>query len=208
MDTQTMEIIALCACIIGGIIFCFFGNRWLKVIVAIYGFAVGFLVARIILSNLTNLSGVEVLLASAGGGVVGALLFVFLLYFGIFLIGFGGGVLLSLLVIDAFNLNIFEWYVYVPVIIVGSILGSLTLNLRRIFISIFTSFIGASALALAIYQLSVGGSLKILEFFSDMNTMHSIYSSTIYLVSLAVLFIIGLIVQLTLTSKNKSQNLK
>jgi hypothetical protein len=204
MDDQIFEILALCACLAAGIVFCFFGNRWLKVILAVYGFFVGFGVGHTLLTNLTALKGIELMLGSAGVGILVALLFVFLLYLGIFLIGFGGGVLLSLLIVDVLNLSVWDWYVYVAILVVGCILGTLTLNLRRIFVSIFTSFIGASMLALGIYRIATGDSTPILSILKDQQVLHSAYSSVIYLVSLAALFFIGLIIQLTVTSRKKT----
>jgi len=132
-------------------------------------------------------------------------LFVLFFYAGIFFIGFGGGVLLCLLIIEVFSLNIFLWYVYIPVIIVGCILGAITLNKRRIFVSIFTAFIGASALAQFVYHLTSNLQLQNLAAYYDPQTMFVAYTNTIYLISLAVLFAAGLVVQLVVTSKKKSK---
>ncbi len=205
MDSQLIEIIALCVCFAAGVVFCFFGNRWIKVILAIYGFAVGFVVAHALLTNLTTLGGLEVLLCSLGAGLVGALLFVLLLFLGIFFIGFGGGVLLCLLIIDIFSLNLFDWYVYISVLVIASILGSLTLNLRRIFLSIFTSFIGSALISLGIYQVTSGKPIEVLVFFRDRQAIHEVYSSIVFLACLAGLFVIGLVVQLAVTSKRKGK---
>ncbi|MGI5848735.1 MAG: DUF4203 domain-containing protein [Christensenellales bacterium] len=204
MDTQTTAVLLLVVYFIIGVIFCFFGNRWLKIIVAIYGFAVGFLIANTLIHMLTTLSGIPSLLICIGAGIVGAALFVFFVYLGIFFIGFGGGVLLSILFADAFNLNVLDWYVYIPVLIISSVFGALTLNLRRIFVSIFTSFIGAFALAQVIYQLWGDIQPQALVLYSDQQVMYGAYTSTVYLVSLAALFFIGLVVQLAITSKQTS----
>ena len=87
MDNQTLAIVALVLYIIFGVIFCFFGNKWLKVILAVYGFILGFLLANTLLPMFTSLGGLEVLLISLGVGVVIALLFVLLLYAGLFFLG-------------------------------------------------------------------------------------------------------------------------
>ncbi|MDD5016642.1 MAG: DUF4203 domain-containing protein [Eubacteriales bacterium] len=205
MDTGTLAIIMLVAYLAVGIVFCFFGNRWLKVIVAVYGFVAGYMLAGVLVPMLfSSLSDTVVLLISLGVGVVGALLFVFLIYVGIFFIGFGGGVLLSLLLIDVFNLNLFDWYVYIPVLVISCIFGSLTLNRRRIFISIFTSFIGASAIAQFIYQVAGGIKPETMMLYYDQQATYSAYSSLIYIISLVVLFFAGLVVQLAVTSKKKT----
>lgn len=205
MDNEILEIIALCVCIAAGVVFCFFGNRWLKAILAIYGFIAGFLAANALLSSFTSLSGLELILCSAGAGVAGAVLLVLLLYLGIFLIGFGGGVLLSLLIVDLLNLNIFDWYVYISVLVVSMALGALTLNMRRIFVSVFTSFIGASMLAVAIYRIANWDAFKILEFIKDRQTLHDAYTSTVYLAALAALFFVGVAVQLAITGGSNAR---
>lgn len=201
MDNEILEILALCVCVAAGIVFCFFGNRWLKVILAIYGFIAGFLAAHSILSAFTSLTNLELMLCSAGAGIAGALLFVLLLYLGIFLIGFGGGVLLSLLIVDVLNLNLFDWPVYISVLVVGMIMGALTLNLRRIFVSVFTAFIGSSLLAAGIYKIANWDALNLFDFFKNQKTLHGVYTSTVYLAALAALFFIGVAVQLTITSR-------
>lgn len=201
MENQTLAIIMLIISFAVGIVFCFFGNRWIKVIVAVYGFVVGFMLANTLVTMFTALGDIPIMFISIGAGIVGALLFILFFYLGIFFIGFGGGIMLCLLLADVFNLNLLDWYVYIPMIIVGCILGSLTLNKRRIFVSVFTAFIGASALAQVIYQLTSGTALTGLYY--DQQVTYGVYTSTIYLVSLAVLFLAGLVIQLAVTSKSR-----
>ena len=100
-------------------------------------------------------------------------------------------------------MNLYEWYIYIPALIICCILGSLTLNNRRIFLSIFTAYIGASALAQAAFQITSGVQMPILTF-ADPEAVTA-YSSTVYLIALAVLFVAGLVVQLAVTSKKKSK---
>jgi len=204
MDNELLNILTICFCLAAGIVFCFFGNRWLKIILAIYGFIAGFAAGYALFTTFTSLSGTELILCCLGAGALLAVLLVLLLYLGIFLIGFGGGAALGLLVADILSLNLWDPYVFIAILVLGCILGALTLNLRHIFISIFTSFIGASFLALGIYHLAAGGSAQILDYFRDTMKLHEAYTSTIYLASLAALFFVGLAVQLTITSKKKA----
>lgn len=195
-NNQLISIIVLIVDLGLGVLFCFFGNRWLKVILAIYGFAAGFLLANTLLPMLTSFGDTTLLLASLGAGIVGALVFVFLLYVGVFCIGFGGGLLLCLLLVNVLALNLLSWYVYIPALVICCLMGALTLNNRRIFIAIFTSFIGASALAQFADQIIGGIKAQSLVLY-DTQATYSAYSSTVYLVALAVLFVAGLIAQLS-----------
>lgn len=212
MDAQTLAILVLIGYALVGGVLCFFGSRWAKIIVAIYGFGLGFLLAYALLPMFSSLGDMLILFISLGAGVVVALLFVLFFYAGIFFVGFGAGIALCLLVVAVLNrlttleVSLIDWYVYVPVLIVGCILGSLTLNNRRIFLSIFTAYIGASALALVVdqlFRLKEGVSLPMLTL-SDTSALAD-RMSTVYLIALAVLFVAGLVVQLAVTSKRKQK---
>jgi|GEM_PF-1824414 len=204
MDMQALSIILLIVNLVIGVVFCFFGNRWLKVILGVYGFAVGFAVANAVLPiAASSLSETVTVLISVGAGALGALLFILLMYVGIFFIGFGGGLLLCLLLAQVLKLNILDWYVYIPTLIIGSVLGSLTLNNRRIFISVFTAYIGASALAQVVDQIVSGVNLQSFVLY-DAQAAYTAYTSTVYLIALAGFFLAGLIVQLMVTGNKKS----
>jgi len=204
MDPEVLAVVVLVINILLGIVFCFFGNRWLKLIVGLYGFVAGFMLANTLVPMFTTLSDMLVLFAGIGAGIVMALLFILFLYLGIFFIGFGGGFALCLLLADVLQLSLFEWYVYVPVLIICCLLGSLTLNRRRIFVTIFTAFIGASALAQVVYQLTEGVTLHSLALY-DRDTTLNVYASDAYLIALAVLFVAGLVVQFVLTGKKSKR---
>lgn len=201
MDSQIMGILLLAVHLIIGVVLCFFGNRWLKAIVAVYGFAICFLAVQTVLPALTQLEQLPVLLISIGAGIIGAVVFVLLIYVGIFFIGFGAGISLCLLIIHAFGLNMLDWYVYIPSMIIASVFGSLTLNWRRIFISIFTSFIGASALAQFVYHVWGGVQVSSLASYYSEQATYDAYTSPVYLIALGVLFVSGLVVQLAIPKR-------
>jgi hypothetical protein len=203
MDMQVLSIILLIVNLAIGVVFCFFGNRWLKVILGVYGFVAGFVIGNTVLPLVASMSDTAVLLASLGVGAVGAALFILLLYVGIFFIGFGGGMLLCLLLVQVLGLNLLDWYIYIPVLIISSILGALTLNQRRIFVSVFTAYIGASALAQFVDQLVNGVQMQSFVLY-DTQTTYNAYTSTVYLIALAGFFVAGLIIQLMVTGSRKS----
>jgi hypothetical protein len=204
MDMQVLPIILLIVNLAIGIVFCFFGNRWLKVILGVYGFVVGFVVASSVLPLVaSSLSETVTILVSVGVGALGALLFILLMYVGIFFIGFGGGMLLCMLLSQVLGLNILDWYIYIPALVISSVLGSLTLNNRRIFVSIFTAYIGASALAQFVDQLVNGVKLQSFILY-DTHTNYTAYTSTVYLIALAGFFLAGLVIQLMVTGYKKS----
>ena len=203
MDMQALSIILLIVNLAIGVVFCFFGNRWLKLILGAYGFVVGFVIGNTVLPLVASMSDTAVLLASLGVGALGALIFILLLYVGIFFIGFGGGMLLCTLLVQVLGLNLLDWYVYIPVLIISCVLGALTLNQRRIFVSIFTAYIGASALAQFVDQIVNGVKMQSFVLY-DTQTTYQAYTSTVYLIALAGFFLAGLIIQLMVTGSKKS----
>ncbi len=200
MDMQALSIILLIVNLAIGVVFCFFGNRWLKVILGVYGFVVGFVIGNTVLPLVTSMGETGVLLASLGVGALGAVIFILLLYVGIFFIGFGGGLLLCMLLVQVLGLNLLEWYVYIPVLLISSALGVLTLNQRRIFVAVFTAYIGASALAQFVDQVVNGVKMQSFVLY-DAQTTYTAYTSTVYLIALAGFFLAGLIIQLMVTGR-------
>ena len=107
---------------------------------------------------------------------------------------------LCMLLVQVLGLNLLDWYVYIPVLIISSIFGALTLNQRKIFVSVFTAYIGASMLAQFVDQIVNGVTVQSLVLY-DTQTTYQAYTSTVFLVALAGFFLAGLIIQLMVTGK-------
>jgi hypothetical protein len=86
------ELPAAIAMILGGAIACFAGYRLFRVVLAIYGFILGAMLASSIV-GVSNTVGMVV--AALAGGVVGAIVLMFAYFVGIALIGAGLGVLIT-----------------------------------------------------------------------------------------------------------------
>jgi hypothetical protein len=77
---------------VGGVLACFAGYRLFRVVLAIYGFILGAMLA----SSMMGISNTAGMVAAAIiGGLVGAVIFVFAYYVGIALIGAGLGALIA-----------------------------------------------------------------------------------------------------------------
>jgi len=81
---------AAVALIIGGAIACFAGYRLFRMVLAIYGFIIGAMLASSVMASSNALGMV---LAALGGGLVGAIVLFFAYFMGIALIGAGLGAL-------------------------------------------------------------------------------------------------------------------
>jgi Domain of unknown function (DUF4203) len=78
--------------VVGGVVSCFAGYRLFKVVLGIYGFILGAMMASSMM-GVTNTTGMVV--AALVGGIAGSLILVFAYYVGIALIGAGLGALVA-----------------------------------------------------------------------------------------------------------------
>src|SRR5262249_17453819 len=153
MLPQTFQLPAAVVLVLSGAVACFAGYRLFRVILAIYGFILGAMLASSLM-GITNTSGMIV--AALVGGLVGALLFTFAYYVGIGILGAS---------MTVFLVHVFWNYTRhaeppaVP-IIVASIAGAIiAMVLQRYVIIITTAFSGAwtmivGAAAMAGYRVA------------------------------------------------------
>jgi hypothetical protein len=92
MLPQSYQVPAVILLVLSGAVACFAGYRLFRVVLAIYGFILGAMLASSIM-GITNTSGMIV--AALIGGIVGALLLVFAYFVGIALAGAGLGAVVA-----------------------------------------------------------------------------------------------------------------
>ncbi len=92
MLPQSYELPAAVLIFIGGAVSCFAGYRLFKVVLAIYGFVLGAMLASSTM-GITNTAGMVI--AAIVGGMIGAAILVFAYFVGIALIGAGFGALVA-----------------------------------------------------------------------------------------------------------------
>jgi len=137
MLPHSYELPAALLLVLGGALSCFAGYRLFKLVLAIYGFILGAMLAS---SMMAASNTVGMILAAIAGGLAGALLLVFAYFIGIALVGAGLGALV-----------VHVTWSYVgsgdppPIaVIVMSIAGSIAaMLLQRYVIIVATSFGGA-----------------------------------------------------------------
>jgi len=137
MLPQSYELPAAILLVLGGALSCFAGYRLFKIVLGIYGFVLGAMLASSAM-GVTNTTGMIV--ASLVGGVCGALLLMFAYFIGIALVGAGLGALVAHV----------AWSSVRPgdppavAVVVLSILGSIgAMFLQRYVIIVATAFGGA-----------------------------------------------------------------
>jgi hypothetical protein len=137
MLPHSYELPAAILLVLGGALSCFAGYRLFKIVLGIYGFIFGALLASSAM-GVSNTTGM--LLAALAGGIVGALLLMFAYFIGIALVGAGLGALVA---------HVGWGYVGAGdppalVVILLSILGSISaMLLQRYVIIVATAFGGA-----------------------------------------------------------------
>jgi hypothetical protein len=80
---------AAIALVLGGVVSCFAGYRWFRMVLAIYGFIAGAMLAS---STLASSNTMGLVVAALVGGSIGAVLLFFAYFVGIALVGAGLGV--------------------------------------------------------------------------------------------------------------------
>lgn len=138
MLPQSYELPAAILLVLGGALSCFAGYRLFKIVLGIYGFVLGAMLASSAM-GVTNTTGMIV--ASLVGGVCGALLLMFAYFIGIALVGAGLGALIAHVAWSSVGKG---GDPPVVAVVVLSILGSVcAMFLKRYVIVVATAFGGA-----------------------------------------------------------------
>lgn len=145
-------VIALVAILVG-VLNCFFGYRILKVVLGVTGFCAGASAGWAASAALAQGNAWIALVCALLGGVIGALLCIWLYFLGIFLLGAGFGAVLA----SAFLTGSGVHAQIVIILIAALICGAIALALQKFMIIISTAFGGAYLLVGGILHFMVGG---------------------------------------------------
>jgi len=150
MLPHAYELPAATLLVLGGALSCFAGYRLFKIVLAIYGFALGASIASSTM-GVTNATGQVV--AAIVGGVAGALILVFAYFIGIALIGAGLGALVAHVAWGYVGANDPPAALLIVLAIVGAI-GAMVL--QRYVIVVATAFGGAWTIIVGALALTGG----------------------------------------------------
>lgn len=186
--------------LVGGLLACFAGYRIFRVVLGIYGFILGALLATSIVGGDGTL---WTIVAAIGGGLVGAALLIAAYFIGVALIGAGIGAMLV-------NLASAWWggEPHVAVVVIVAILGALgALSLQRYVIIGATAFGGAQTVVVG--GSAIMGNRAAAE--AAARTVYSVYpldplpATSMDAVVALVLGIAGLVVQVFITANGKKR---
>jgi hypothetical protein len=149
MLPQAYELPAAIVLVLGGGLSCFAGYRLFKVVLALYGFILGAMLAT---SMLNVGSTLGTIVAGAIGGIVGALILVFAYFVGIALVGAGLGALIAHAAWTSMRAGDPPALLVIGLAVAGSI-GAMIL--QRYVIIVSTAFGGAWTLILG--AMALGG---------------------------------------------------
>ena len=187
--------------LIGGLLACFAGYRIFRVVLGIYGFILGALLASNVVGG--EQSGAMMLAAAIGGGLVGALLLIAAYFVGVALIGAGFGAGLANLIGAGIGRE-----PHILVVILLAIVGALAaLRLQRYVIVVATAFGGAQtivvgAAALLGNRAAAATAARAIYTVYPLNPMPE---TALDAIAALVLGIAGVIVQLMVTSNTKGK---
>ena len=197
MLPATFQLPAAIILLVGGLLSCFAGYRVFRIVLGIYGFILGALVASSAVGTDRTLWMIG---AALGGGIIGALILIAAYFVGVALIGAGIGALAANLIWASFDRE--PGIIFVVLL---SIVGALAaLALQRYVIIVATSFGGSQtalvgAAALVAHRRVVDAA----------NAVYSVYpldplpGSRWDMIGWLALGFIGLVVQLAVTAKGK-----
>jgi hypothetical protein len=200
MLPASLQVPAAAILVLGGLLACFAGYRVFRVVLGIYGFILGALLA-------TSIVGTEqamwTVAAAIGGGLAGALLLIAAYFVGVALIGAGLGAGLANLIWAGIGGE-----PHVLVVVGMAIAGALAaLALQRYVIIIATAFGGAQTVVVGAAALM--GSREAAQ--AAARTVYSVYplnpmpDTTLDLAAMLVLGLVGMLVQLFVTAKGKNK---
>jgi hypothetical protein len=174
-----------------GLVECFFGYRFFRILLAITGFFLGAqLGASFAVAHTTQ--SIVIVLIELITGIIGAVLFYYLYFVGFFLAGLGLGA--SIGTVIAANLSLSP-DVTTVVAVIGAIVGGLLgFVLSKYIIMASTAFIGAVQIIAAALLLFVPG-IRVVQNFSDLQQRLGHNGTLIATVGIAVLAIFGFFFQ-------------
>ncbi|MCI0513108.1 TMEM198/TM7SF3 family protein [candidate division KSB1 bacterium] len=184
--------------IIFGIVSCFWGYRFFKLLMAVWGFVLCFLLTTLIFQNYLKATQVVTLIAGAVGGVIGSTLFAALINVGIFALGGLLGHLLIMFLVSTGRIPLHPGIEIIAVVLGGI----LALVLKRPMIIISMSASGAWLLIAGASQL-LGFSFNPMtwlqhpQFWDPQHTQYSLIAILWVLLS-----VIGMISQFKFTPKS------
>jgi hypothetical protein len=199
MLPASLQVPAALILLIGGLISCFAGYRFFRIVLGIFGFILGALLAS---GAMGSEHTVWMIGAALAGGVVGALILIAADFVGVALVGALIGALATSLIWASLGSEPSAW-----IVIVFSIAGALAaLALQRYVIVGFTAFGGAWTIVVG--ALAVTGSRIAVDAAARNNVwlaypMNPAPGNYWILLAWLVLGIAGAFVQLSITAKGK-----
>jgi hypothetical protein len=123
--------------VLGGALACFAGHRLFRIVLGVYGFVFGAMLASSVM-GITNAVGMVA--AAALGGVVGAIVLVFAWFVGVAIVGAGLGALIAHLAWNQMKTSDPQAWVVIVVAVIGA---AVAMTFQRMVIVIGTAFAGA-----------------------------------------------------------------
>jgi hypothetical protein len=198
MLPATFQLPAAIILLLGGLLSCFAGYRVFRIVLGIYGFILGALLAS---SAVGTDQTMWMIVAAAVGGVVGALILIAAYFVGVALIGAGIGALVANLIWASLDRE-----PGIIVVILLSVAGALgALALQRYVIIVATAFGGAQTALVGAAALM--GSREAAR--AAVGRVYSVYpldpmpATQWDAIAWAVLGVAGLLVQLLITAKGR-----
>lgn len=202
MSTDATVVLAGVIAIAIGIVFCFFGYRVFRIVLAVLGFAIGATVAWTAVAQYYSQEFWILVLSGLVGGLIGAVLLVLVYYLGLFLAGAWLGALLALVISTQLGYEP-NWIILAIAAGVG---GIVALLLQKVVIVISTALGGAGNIVWGA-SLLVAPQLSAFMLPADYPTwleaaQHPSRDLSLTLLCWLGLAVLGMIVQFSVTARH------
>ena len=191
------SVVAGVVAILVGLGICFWGYRLIRVVLAIFGFAVGAILG-FALANLAGTSTEVALIAALAGGLIGAALSAAVYKFGIFLLGASAGAVLG----GMLGANLGGNGQVIAAVVAAVLVGVLAVVAQRVVIILVTAFSGSWLAARAGTALLVAQAVDWGDLLGSPSVAPAAGTAVnLYLVVWALLGVAGAVVQLRAKKK-------
>lgn len=191
------------------ILYCFWGYRFMRTLIGVYGFLIGSLLCLVISLACGASITLAIILSIVAGLVIGGIAFS-LYSVGIFFVGAFWGLSLSSFVLSFASVSSDSVLGIIITVLTALVLGILALKLRRPFLIVSTSFSGGSNLAmyggfflLNFSNLSGLGEHELSHFVQATLPNFIAANQTGLAIASLIFGVLGILIQFLATAKNK-----
>jgi len=205
-DLTPEEIVLGIICILTGLVMCFAGYRFLKVLLFLTGFYVGYWLCYSIMTNVADYENWIYFVSSLAAGIILGCIMIFILPLGIFCIGALAGFFLSIWILSFVSADAAiqeDTYRWIFIVGMALVFGVIAIFVQKILIIVSSSFVGAYLLFYGIDIYAMTGFYNAVQIIIQGESLPPLTDACIAMLACSfATAILGVIVQ-TVTTRDR-----